>query len=346
MTETPQKKRKRRGSGRVTMKDVAKLSGVAPITVSRVLSGSDYASPAARDAVMAAVRELGYVPNRMAGGLASVHAPVVPILVPALRNAVFSDIIMGAQEHFFEHGLETLIGNTLYSISKEEHLTRTFLGWSPPAIMITGGTHSQATRDLLSSIEIPVIELMELVEKPLGINVGLSHAGAGYDMTSVLIERGYEDIAFLGTMPDRDLRALKRMEGYQKALRDNGLRGDGFVQFYDQPSTFQLAAQFADIYLENRAKIRAVFCANDVLAVGLLMECQRRGIAVPGELAIAGFNDLSIAESVHPRLTTVHVPRYEMGTKAASMLVEVLSGETLESPIYNVGYEIIEREST
>ena len=327
------------------MKDVANLSGVAPITVSRVLSGSDYASPAARDAVMAAVRELGYVPNRVAGSLASVQSPVVPLLVPALRNAVFTNIIIGVQEVLFEHGLETLFGNTLYSLSQEEDLVRTFLGWSPRAIVTTGGAHSQGTRDLLSSIDIPVIEIMELVDEPLGINVGISHVDAAYDMTSVLIEKGYEDIAFLGTMPDKDLRAASRMHGFQKAMQDKCGK-DGFVHFYDDPPAYMIGAKFADIYLENKSKIRAVFCSNDVLAVGLLMECQRRGIHVPGELAIAGFQDLSIAECVHPRLTTVQIPLHGMGRKAASVIVDVLAGKKLESTVYDVGYTVVEREST
>lgn len=344
MAAKSQKTRKRRGSDRVTMKDVAELAGVAPITVSRVLSGNAYASPAIRETVMDAVKKLGYVPNRIAGGLASACAPVVPILVPALQNAVFADMIMGVQDHLQNHGMDTLIGNTLYSRQKEEQLVSTFLGWSPRAIMITGGDHTQTTMELLSKAGIPVVELMELVQNPLGLNVGISHFQAGYDMTAWLVDRGYEDVAFMGTLPDRDLRAYKRMQGFKAALRDRGLKNDK-VLFQDKGATFRAGAELCDVYLEHRRSIRAIFCSNDVLAVGLLMECRRRNIDVPGQLAITGFNDLPVTEAVHPRLTTVHVPRYEIGKRASSMLLDQLAGKKISEPACDVGYQIVQRES-
>lgn len=330
--------------GAVTMKDVAELAGVAPITVSRMLSGSARVSDEVRERIQQAVKELNYIPNRMAGGLSSASAPVVPIIVPALRNAVFADVIMGAQEALLKANLQIFIGSSNYSFEEEERLVSAFLEWSPRAIIITGQHHSDRTNDILSSVGVPVIEIMDLPEQPIDLCVGISNFKAGHDIANWLIMRGYRNIAFVGARLDVDVRARQRMEGYKSALKEAGL-GNGKVIALDQTTALDTGSTVLKKLRQMDPPPDAVFCASDILAAGLIFECRRQGVNIPEDLAVAGFHNLPLAESIYPGLTTVAVPHYEIGRKAADLIIARAQKREIDSRSFDMGYHIVPRES-
>lgn len=337
--------RRRRHSSRVTINDVAHEAGVAPITVSRALNQPDTVSAALRERITEAVDSLGYVPNRVAGSLASASTRVVPVIVPSLSNAVFIEVVDGIQAVLEHHGYQILLGNTEYDLDREADLVQTLLGWAPAGAVIAGLRHHDRTRELLRRWGRPLVEIMECGEPAIDMNVGLSHYDAGAAMAKHLLERGYRRIGFVGARPQQDYRAEQRLTGFRRVLDEAGI-GLNFVLTYEEPTAIALGARaFAEIE-QQRPDAEAVFFANDDLAVGAILEAQRRRIPIPERLAIAGFNGLSLGEQVTPRLTTIVSPRYQMGRVAADMLIARLEGKEIPARQVNVGFELAVREST
>lgn len=329
----------------VTLKDVAERAGVAPITVSRALNQPDSVSAKLHLRVQRAVRELGYVPNRMAGALASAQTAVIPVLVPSLSNVVFIEVIQGIQEVLEAAGYQLLLGNTEYDLQREESLVTTLLGWHPPGAIVAGLKHTRHTRSLLEQWGRPLVEVMEHGKRCIDMNVGLSHYRAGATMAQHLLERGYCRIGFVGTRMRRDYRASHRLQGYRRVLRKNGLPLH-YLFAYEEPSTPALGGRALLDALACCPELDAIFFANDDLAIGAILQAQRDGISIPKQIAVAGFNGLSIGNLVTPRLTTIVSPRYRMGRLAAELLLQRLQGANRTSSHLDVGFELEIREST
>jgi LacI family gluconate utilization system Gnt-I transcriptional repressor len=329
----------------VTLKHVAERAGVSPITVSRALNKPDTVSKALRAQVERAVEELGYVRNRVAGALASAESRVIPVVVPSLSNAVFVETIQGIQDVIHPAGYQLLLGNTEYDLDQEYAWISTFLGWSPPGLIVAGTRHLDRTAGLLKRWGKPVAEIMEYDGKSIDINVGLSHYEAGEAMGSHLVERGYREIAFVGCNIKADYRAGQRFKGLDRILARAGLRRRQPIVL-DEPSSAALGGQALIDLLAAKPELDAVFFANDDLAVGAVLRAQREGIKVPERVAIAGFNGLGLAELVTPALTTIASPRREIGRMAAEKLLARIRGEASAPKRINVGFQLVMREST
>jgi LacI family gluconate utilization system Gnt-I transcriptional repressor len=326
------------------MQQVADRARVGMMTVSRFFASPKAVSDGLRARIERAVQELNYVPNRIAGSLASARSRAIPVLVPSLANAVYANIIQGIHDVVVPRGYQLLLANTNFSPIEEESLVATLLGWSPPALVLTGIDHTPSTRSLLLAAQLPVVETMELGRAPIDVNVGFSHREAGRAMTERLIERGYKRLAFAGARMDQDVRARRRCQGFLEALRRRGLQ-EGAVCNLTGPTRYDQGAEVVEWLSRQRPKVEAVFCHHDVLAVGVLLECQRRGIAVPDRLAIAGFNGLDIATAMRPRVTTVISPRYRIGQETGRLILRRLDGGTAERRL-DVGFEIAEGATT
>ena len=186
---------------------------------------------------------------------------------------------------------------------------------------------------------------MELLDEPLDMNVGFSHWQAGYDVVKHLLAEGYSRIGFIGARMDQ--RVQQRMQGFKKALEDTGKFGKNFIITTPEPSSIAVGGElFKSLLASTNGTVDAVFCANDDLALGALFESQRMNINVPGDLALCGFNDIEASRFVNPSLTSVQVGRYEMGVKAAEMVIRRLNGNADDPKIVDMGYEIKKRQST
>ncbi|WP_024301113.1 LacI family DNA-binding transcriptional regulator [Pseudogulbenkiania sp. MAI-1] len=332
------------GQSRTTLSDVADYIGVSAITVSRALNKPELVSEALRVRIDEAVQTLGYVPNRAARALASARSHSVVVLVPSLSNTVFVDTLAAIHDTLYPSGYQMLIGDTRYSAQEEENLLRTYLEYNPDGILITGFDHTPATRSLLGAAGIPTVHMMELDDSATMPCVGFSQFDSGYALTRFLIEKGYRRIAFLAAQLDP--RTLKRGEGYRAALREAGLYSPQRELAEPSPSSVGLGAQLLDRLLEQAPDCDAIFCNNDDLALGVMFQCQRRHIAVPEQLAIAGFNDLDASAWTNPPLTSVATPRYEIGREAALMLLALMSGRAPVSTRVDLGYRLVVRHST
>jgi LacI family gluconate utilization system Gnt-I transcriptional repressor len=340
------KKPARKSSNRVTLQDVAQYIGVSAITISRALHKPDKVSDAMRRKVDAAVRELGYIPNRAASALASAESRIVSLIIPSLTNNVFSQVIRAVYDVLLPEGYQILLGNSHYSPLEEERLITTFLEQNSDGIIVTGLDQTTHGKRLLSQSGIPVVQIMEVGDDSIDMNVGFSHFQAAYDVTCHLIESGRRNIGFLGARMDP--RAQRRLQGYQKALEDAGLSWRGKISTTHQPSSVKLGGQLLLDIVSTAEKLDGLFCLNDDLAMGALFECQRSHIRIPEDLAIAGFNDLEPSACVNPSLTTVSTPRYEMGQVAARKLLERMQGvDEPEGPrVIDLGYNVVVRQST
>ncbi|WP_169389557.1 LacI family DNA-binding transcriptional regulator [Deinococcus aquatilis] len=335
---------------RITIADVALRARVATMTASRALNRPEMVSDELRARVLQAAEDLNYIPDRAAGGLASGAGLALPVLVPTLHHSVYVQLLEGLEETLPEAGYQLLLGSTEYSREKEEKLVEVFLGWRPSGIILSGIDHSERTARLLRASGVPVVETMDLAEPeqaglPLDLNIGFSHYRVGEAVVEYLAACGYRQIAYAGTLTELDPRSVRRIRGFQNALKRLGLPHHQIGRS-DQPSSLAVGRDLLSGLLAEHPTLDAVFFANDELAAGALFECQRRGIKVPEDLAIMGFADEEIASHLNPALTTVRIPRREMGRLAADLLLARLGGQLGPQPPVDVGFDIVQRATT
>ena len=335
---------KRRSSGRITLSDVAKAAGVSPITASRALRGERGVAPELADRVRAAVQQLGYVPDPAARALASQRSVQVPVLVPLLSNALFVDVLDAVHRVLFPLGYQALIGVTHYDPQEEEQLLRTYLAHRPAGLLVTGFDRTENARQMIAASGVPCVHLMEVTAAAGVYCAGFSQQDAGFAMAEHLLHRGYRHIAFAAAQLDP--RTLQRAEGYRRCLKNAGVYDAKLEILSPEPSSIRLGATLLEEIVRTRPQVDAIFFCNDDLAQGGLLAAQRLGVAVPAQVAIAGFNDLAGSDQMVPPLTTVRTPRAAMGEAGANMLLALMRGHPPENNCVNLGFELTVRQST
>jgi LacI family gluconate utilization system Gnt-I transcriptional repressor len=332
--------RSRRRDGRPRIEEVARRAGTAAITVSRVLREPDKVAPATRARVMAAVEALGYIPNLSASSLASRRSGIVAVVVPTVGNSIFTETIQGISDAVTAGGLQLLLGDSGYSAEREHALINAVAGRQPEALAIIGVVRRPETRVLLANLGVPVVETWDLTDDPVDTVVGFSNRHAGRAAADFLLARGHRRIGYIGG-PDE--RARARLDGCRLALASAGLPPPASLVI-DEPVSVGAGRRALARLLDDAPEIGAVFFATDVLAVGGLLECQRRGIAVPGGLALIGLGDRESPDELRPALTTVRVPSYEIGRRAGEIILARLTGAGAPR-IVDLGFSIQERDS-
>src|SRR6478735_3666521 len=339
--------RKRRKMQRVTMMDVAKLAQVSPSTVSLYLRKPAAVSPAAGQEITRAISTLGYVPNLVAGGLAAASSKVVSIIVPSIRNAFFAETVSTLQAELAAEGLQVILGHSEYGEDQEEALVRTALSWAPAAVVLTGLSHSLETRKLLQASGVPVIEMWEIGGKPIDMAVGFSHPQVGASAARHLLSKGRRTLAFLGARMQEDHRAEKRASGFAETAGMGDILSCEIIN-HPGAATVEAGSLLLNRALQQFPKLDGIACSNDLIALGALFECQRRGIAVPHDIAVVGFGDLDFSASCIPSLTTIRPSGDLIGREVARLILSSIQGERPEGDarIIDTGHVLIERRST
>ncbi|SIQ31430.1 transcriptional regulator, LacI family [Rhizobium sp. RU35A] len=320
----------------ITLADVAKTAGVGESTVSRVLRNHGSFSDKTRTRVMAAVEALGYVPNRIAGTLASTGSPLVAIIVPSLSNIVFSDVLSGITRTLEAGQRQAVFAVTDYDAEREEALVAAVLAWRPAAVMLVGLEHSAGTRRMLGAAGCRVIELLDVDGTPMDIAVGFSHRAAGRATADAMIAGGYRRIAYVGHDIRRDTRSAKRFNAFTQRLQEAG------IPLHDHdirpsPSSISEGKQGLAKVLERSPDIDAVYFSNDDMALGGYFHCLAAGIAVPERLAIIGFNALDICRHTPQPIASIRTPRIEAGQRAAELFLADAPAQTLD-----LGFSLVE----
>lgn len=331
---------------RATLSDVARRAGVSPVTVSRAIRHPEMVSEPLRQRIDEAVLKLNYIPNHLASALASTRTQIVGVIVPSLTNGVFDDYLGAIQDVLNPAGVQVLVLNVRYSELAEEKAIETLMGYHPEAMILAGVDQTERSRQLLRNSGVPVVQTMDVTDAPIDLNIGLDHSAAGDAAVRFLYEHGHRKIAHLTARGDP--RARRRHAGYQRAMDDLGLSTKGLVGSSPRPSDVAMGGELFSQIVTDVPDVTAVFTCNDDLALGTLFECQRRGIRVPEDVAIIGFNDLDFCVAAVPTLTTVSTERQEMGTWAAKSVLEIIrgSGKRPKQARVDVGFSIKVRGST
>lgn len=326
----------------LTLRDVSEASGVSEMTVSRVLRNRGDVSEATRERVLEAARTLGYVPNKIAGALASQRVNLVGVIIPSLSNLVFPEVLSGISAELEDTGLQPVVGVTNYSPEKEEAVLYEMLSWRPSGVIIAGLEHTATARAMLENAGVPVVEIMDVDGEGVDSVVGISHRRAGLHMAEAILAAGYRRIGFLGTKMPEDHRARKRLDGFQEGLAKAGLAlADS--EFYSGGSALLKGREMTEAMLKRSPDIDFLYYSNDMIGAGGLLWCLEQGYDVPGKLGLAGFNGVELLDGLPRRLATMDACRGEIGRKAAKIIAGrsasgLIGGEMVElQPIIEPG---------
>jgi len=313
----------------LTLRDVSEASGVSEMTVSRVLRNRGDVSETTRQKVLTAAKELGYVPNKIAGALASQRVNLVAVIIPSLSNMVFPAVLSGISDALENTQLQPVVGVTDYLPEKEEKVLYEMLSWRPSGVIIAGLEHTDASRAMLKASGIPVVEIMDVDGTPIDSMVGISHRRAGRIMAEAIIKAGYKRIGFLGTKMPLDHRARKRFEGFTGALAKAGIE-IADQEFYSGGSALAKGREMTEMMLTRTPDLDFLYYSNDMIGAGGLLYLIEKGIDIPGQIGLAGFNGVDLLEGLPRRLATMDAGRGEVGRLAAEIIerrLEATEGE-------------------
>ena len=328
---------------KITLDDVAKLAEASPITVSRALRNPGLVAEATRQRILRVIEETGYIPDMAASTLASNHSRIVAVVIPLATNPSNAEVFQGLADRLEGEGLTLLLGTSRSEASKEEALVQAVIGWRPAALALTGLEHSTLTRKLLSRADFPVIELSDTAGTPIDMAVGFSNAEAMRALTDHVWAKGYRSVHYIHIDHPQNARFQRRREGFLTAMKERGV--ESAVVHTAADVTFAAGAEAGRQILAAGYRPNAVLCTNDIIAVGAMFEFIRAGVAVPEDIAIAGFENIALGSAVSPSLTSVHIDWYGIGRLSGENIVLRLAGK--EPPrILDTGFEIVDREST
>lgn len=314
------------------------------MTVSRALRHPEKVSAKTLSKIKAVVERLGYVPDPAASALAAGRTNVVGVIVPSVTNNVFSDVMRGIYEKAEGSKWQIQLGNSRYSPLEEERLVQTFLSQKPAGLILSGQDQSATTDKLLREAPCRIVQIMEIGPDPYDMMIGFSHEEASAAATRHLLEAGYRKPGYIAARLDP--RSQRRLQGFKTVAQLEGVLDQSRIVTTPRSSTVTLGGELVAELLSLAPDTDAILCNNDDLALGALFECQRRGLNVPQDIGICGFNDLEMMAAANPAITSVRTFRLDMGRQAMQWMCDALADTPPEVPVANLGYEVIKRQST
>lgn len=326
------------GKPQMTLRDVAEAAGVSEMTVSRVLRNRGDVSAQTRERVFTAARKLGYVPNKIAGALASNRVNLVGVVIPSLSNMVFPDVLAGIGDVLDGTPLQPVIGTSKYDDDLEEKVIYEMLSWRPSGLIVAGLEHSDAARAMMANAGIPVVEVMDVDGDPVAACVGISHLEAGRQMAAEIAARGYRRIGYCGSSSTRDHRAQKRRQGFEQGLAEAGLSlADSCL--YAGASGFGTGRGMTEQILTRTPDLDFLYYNSDINAAGGLLYCLEKGLSIPDRIGLAGFNSFEVLDGLPMRIATMDSQRHAIGRRAAELVAaNALSDEVVRlAPVFLPG---------
>ena len=309
------------------MRDVAEAVGVSPMTVSRAFKDDKSVNAETQARIRRAAERLGYVYDSTATAFRTQKSGFVAVTLPSINNANFAETYRGLSVTMEGSGMQLLLGATNYRVEKEEELIRQLLARNPEALVMTGGDHMQATRELIAARDMPVIEMWDLPREPLGHAVGFSNAEAMALVVQHLAETGRRKLAFLGASEGADSRGAERRSGAIFAAEALGLPPVQIIDAGPAPVSMRHGAARIEVLGRAVAEFDALVCVSDPVAFGALSACRRLGLSIPDDIAISGFGQFEVAMVSEPQITTVDVGARRIGEEVGNMLDALFAGE-------------------
>ena len=323
ITEIARRAKRRRsgdGSEKPTVEDIARAAGVSTATVSRALNNPGAVSVKLRDKVTSKVNELGYVPSGAARALASNRSFTIGTVIPTLNNAIFAASVVAFEETLSQHGYTLLVTVSNYDRPHEIEQVRRLLERGVDGLMLIGLDHPDEVWQMIERSTCPAVAIWGHEDNPRVPCIGFDNAAAAEGAVDHLVELGHRSIGMVAGLSLGNDRARARRAGVERALLKHGLPVD--------PGLFTEKAYSHDDGRDGLAELlahdtppTAVMCGNDVLAMGVMFEARDRGISIPDDLSVIGFDNLPITSQLRPALTTIQVPSVPIGSASANALV-------------------------
>lgn len=321
MSKDPKRPPRRRKGA--TIEDIAREAGVSTATVSRVFNSPEKVSPAARETVKEVARRHHFVAHGLATGLASKRSSLLGVIIPTISNSIYSQSTQAIQDVAQAAGYTVLVGVSDFSRSREERLIHRFIEHRVEGIVLTGAERDSEVYDKINHNGLPYVITWKLDPERRHPCVSFDNARASMVAVEHLISLGHRRIGFVCGRTDVNDRALERWRSFETRMAAHGLVPDPHLMF-ERPFEYVEGSAVMRRMLENPDPPTAVFCANDIQAIGAMSHCHEAGLQVPRDISIIGFDDLAITQYTTPQLTTVHVPAAEMGRCAAQQLVTAI----------------------
>jgi len=304
---------------RPTLRDIAKMVGISPSTASRALNNNTAISEEIRKRVFKAARESNYIPNSLARGLALKRSRLVGLLVPSIANPFFAEVSRGAHDMAWERSYVVALCDTQRSFDREEALSQRLLQSQVDGVIVAGGVMPEARIRNWRQSDVPLVLAGRRVAGSGFSSVAVDDASAGYQATEYLLSKGRRKVVFFAG-PFDSPATRDRHRGYLEAMEARGLAPALSQGDYSMERGFQEAAKI----VESPNRPDAVFAANDLMAIGLIMGLAGFGVRVPDDIAIMGCDDIPMGALIKPALSTVRIPMYEMGQRAMALLLHIL----------------------
>ncbi|AJC82867.1 LacI family transcriptional regulator protein (plasmid) [Rhizobium etli bv. phaseoli str. IE4803] len=328
----------------VTLAEVAAKAGVSKMTVSKVLREVGNISEETRLRVRQAAHELGYLPNSLAGTLSSRRSRIVAVIIPSISDIVYAEVLSGVNAILRPRGFQTFIGESQFDSSVEADLIRAMLSFQPAGLLLNGGmARSVDAEALLARRNCPAIQLWDCDRHALDFSAGPSHEEAGRLVAKHFLDRGLRRIAYVGAELDKDLSARRRHLALKSSLAAAGI--DLVSVCEDRPRQAVTGRFLTEQLMRMHPEIDGIHFLNDAMALGGLSYLHQAGLPVPERISVVGFNGTSLANAVRTRLTTIDVPRTEIGEKAAQALLQMTEAEPM-SDFWQARLELVQGNTT
>jgi DNA-binding LacI/PurR family transcriptional regulator len=315
----------------VTLRQIAREAGVSIATVSRALRRPDAVSAETRARILALVARHRYVPDALAASFASRRTGLVGLIVPTISNSIYAEFTEAVQNRLQAAGRKLLIANANYSATLESEIVHKLVESRVEGVIFTGCRRDQVLYELLRHYRIPFVVTWSTSDDPSIPAISFDNFAAAKAATNALIALGHRRIGLVCGVSAVNDRAQQRIAGFRAGLEEAAIDFDPAL-IAERPFEVAEGAAAAEAIMGNPHPPTALFCANDIQALGALFACQRLGFAVPRDVSIIGFDDLPMTRMANPPLATVHVPAQEMGEAAARALVRAVDlGEPIHS---------------
>jgi LacI family transcriptional regulator len=326
-----------------TILDVAREAGVSYSTVSRTLNGFEFVKSSTREKVLQAAEALGYVPNQQARSLRGGRSNLIGVLVPTLSNSYISEIVRGIEEELAKSDYNLILYTTHRHQGKESIFVATIMNGGADGLLLVVPMISIPYLDALRQSDFPYVLIDQLDQTKQSFVVNATNWQGAYEATQYLIELGHRQIGFIAGL--RKLSSTnKRLEGFQAALSDHGI--ELCTEYITQGDFLQSGGYTAaQKLLALEEPPTAIFASNDLSALGAMEAIRDKGLHIPKDISVIGFDDIPQASVTYPKLTTVHQPLVQMGREGATMLLDYLENPNQKTNQLTLQTHLIIRDS-
>ncbi|APM41051.1 LacI family DNA-binding transcriptional regulator [Clostridium kluyveri] len=326
-----------------SIKDVAKEAGVSIATVSRVLNDVDVVNEETKKKVLAAIKKLGYRPNIVARSLKTQKTRTIGIIIPDISNQFYPEIVRGAEDVANIYDYNIMLCNTDLDIEKETEYLKVLKEKMSDGVLYMSNSLEEDMLNLIKQLQIPMVLVETTNDKEDIPSVTIDNEKAAYDGVTYLINKGNQKIAYIGASGNMANASAVRYKGYKKALEENNLQVDKNRTYF---SNLKAKDGYEGINkILDKVDVDAIFCSSDEIAMGAINALRDRGIKVPEDVDVMGFDNIYSASIFYPKLTTVAQPIYDMGSVGMRMLIKLINNQKMDNTNYVLPHQLIERDS-